>query len=214
LEGSHLAVPCLSCHQKTYHYTERYTFKTTECTVCHTDPHKEATDPYVRYAKSDPKKEKCTYCHSVENWEMITFDHSQTEFKLEGKHQSAKCSSCHRDPDEKDTSSPVNFKIAAKSCQDCHQDSHIGQFSEKSTSSGDITGVTKCDRCHAPVDWSAAGFSHDRDSRFKLEGAHRDLKCIKCHKKNYNSPGEPVIYKPLDTACSACHGNVPVKLEG
>jgi hypothetical protein len=214
LEGSHLAVPCLRCHQRTYKNTERYTFKTTECTVCHSDPHKGTTDQYIRYTNSDPKKEKCAFCHSVKNWAMISFDHDPTGFKLEGKHKSARCSSCHRDTNEKDTTGPVKFKITAKACHDCHKDIHIGQFSENNTSSGDVTGITRCDRCHTPIDWNATNFNHDRDSRFKLEGAHRNITCTKCHNKNYDSPGVPVIYKPLDTACSACHGNVPVKLEG
>lgn len=214
LEGGHLAVPCNRCHQKTYSNTERYTFKTIECKGCHTDPHKGTSEQYVRYVKSEPKKDKCAFCHSVNSWEMITFDHTQTEFKLEGKHQTVKCKSCHRDGDGKETEGLLKFKIAQKSCQDCHNDIHLGQFSEKDDSSTSKAGLTKCERCHTSTNWRAVNFDHDRDSRFKLEGAHRNLKCIICHKKDSDSSEAIIIYKPLAIACSACHSNIPANQEG
>jgi hypothetical protein len=211
LAGGHLAVPCYRCHQKTDNGTERYMFPSTECIVCHSDPHQGTADQYARAVKSDLKQDKCAFCHSVDSWDQIHFDHSQTEFNLVGKHQSAKCSGCHLQKGAAGTNHEVKFKIAKKSCQDCHADQHLGQFTEKSAVSADIT---RCERCHSSVDWTASNFDHDRDSRFKLEGAHRKLQCAGCHKKNSDSPGATIIYKPLDTACSTCHGHVPVNQQG
>ena len=213
LQEAHLAVPCMMCHQKTFNHTERYDFPDKSCVFCHHDPHQGTALQYVRQEKKQNQADYCIYCHSMQSWRQIDFDHGPTGFRLEGKHQTAKCGACHKETDKTRMVDKVNFKIKNKLCQDCHKDVHSGQFADRQASSG-AAGVTHCERCHTPADWSASGFNHNRDSRFKLEGAHLKVSCVMCHKQKTNgSEGSP-IYKPLDTACSACHGSLPVDLQG
>jgi hypothetical protein len=98
-------------------------------------------------------------------------------------------------------------------CQGCHKDVHQGQFVATAVE-GSLTGnITDCGRCHTPTkDWRPKNFDHNRDSRFKLEGAHQTVPCSKCHVANENNGIKFVKYKPIDPACSACHGaTVPPK---
>ena len=46
------------------------------------------------------------------------FDHSRTEFKLEGEHATIPCAECHK--------KPKYYRIAKYDCVDCHEedDSH------------------------------------------------------------------------------------------
>ncbi len=214
LNGAHLAVPCNMCHQKTYGTTLRFQFTSTECTVCHSDPHKGEASLYVKSEMSGTDKKKCEFCHSVKSWDLITFDHSRTGFILAGKHKSIRCGSCHQKPDDSIPNPAIKFKIGGKKCQDCHKDIHRGQFIDGGSSGKEVSGFTRCNRCHSPEDWRASGFNHDRDSKFKLEGAHKGVACNKCHKSTVESGENIVIYKPLDTACSACHAQKEVKMGG
>ena len=83
-------------------------------------------------------------------------------------------------------------------CVTCHEDIHQGQFVEKS-------GIVICEKCHGFTDWFAEKFDHNRDSKFRVDGAHAAVKCEGCHKKEKKSGKEFVRYKPLATACSNCH---------
>ena len=47
---------------------------------------------------------------------------------------------------------------------------------------------------------------HDRDSRYKLDGAHARLACATCHKPELRGGKRLVFYKPLPLTCAGCHG--------
>ena len=49
------------------------------------------------------------------------FDHSQTDYTLEGKHNEVDCRACHK---EKFMTAPMSFDA----CNRCHNDFHEGQF--------------------------------------------------------------------------------------
>ena len=58
--------------------------------------------------------------------------------------------------------------------------------------------------------WKAEKFDHNRDSKFKLDGAHLKVDCRKCHKETVVDGKPYITFKPLETACSSCHGgNIP-----
>jgi hypothetical protein len=204
--GAHLAVPCNLCHQKNYRGTTRYFFSSTECQSCHRDPHNREAELYLATKTVPEGRNGCQYCHSLDSWASIEFNHTQTNFQLEGKHQSIACKSCHK-YDGTDPNISVILKLNKNECQDCHHDIHMGQFLSKEIT--DTTNKKKvlCDNCHSTQNWNASKFDHNQNSSFKLEGAHKNLKCSQCH-KTVNKDGIVFVkFKPLSSSCSACHIN-------
>ena len=201
LSGSHLAVPCIACHQKTFLESGaefvRFTFDNPRCLTCHKDPHRGQVDKYVT-------KSGCEYCHLVESWRKTSFDHAQAKLPLEGRHREISCRKCHER--EFDGKASLQFVDLPLRCQGCHDDIHRGQFAQAGQSPAGAPTDTDCTRCHAPNSWKAEKFDHNRDSKFKLDGAHLKVACRACHKEAILD-GKPYIpFKPLDAACSSCHG--------
>jgi hypothetical protein len=207
LKGSHLAIPCNACHKKTRIHSEetiQFKFASNRCISCHKDVHLGQVDKYL-------KKSGCEYCHSVESWMAVKFDHKQTGFTLEGKHANVACNACHKA--ESQTAAPGHLKflnLSAK-CQDCHKDPHHAQFAKITPEN---TTIVNCQKCHTPDNWLAKRFDHNRDASFKLEGAHRFVKCEKCHPIVVENNQSFVRYRPLASACNACHGNKEIRKEG
>lgn len=200
LQGAHLAIPCIACHTDTWkkqQKTLQFTFSSTKCTTCHKDPHKKQVDKYVIKINSETNKSGCEYCHLTESWQSVQFDHSQTQFLLEGIHAKTECSKCHK----KDEKVFIKFQSTDKECVSCHKDVHNGQFKNKA-------GVTHCDKCHGPVDWYAEKFNHESFSKFSLKGAHSRVPCQKCHKEEKVLGTTIVRYKPLSSDCKSCHSDL------
>jgi RecJ-like exonuclease len=84
----------------------------------------------------------------------------------------------------------IRFKWESTECQACHGDPHEGQLVQAG-----------CQSCHSVQGWARVTFDHNRQSRFKLEGAHARLPCAACHGKTI------VRFKPLPIACEGCHGS-------
>ncbi len=78
----------------------------------------------------------CAQCHDSEGWSMnyetIKFDHSVTDFQLEGTHQQTDCKLCHE---------TLVFNEAPSQCVSCHSDIH-------SMSVGN-----DCISCHTTENW-------------------------------------------------------------
>jgi hypothetical protein len=197
LKESHRAVPCIACHTRTVAadglISYQFSFKSTRCLVCHKDPHHGEVKKYV-----DDKG--CEFCHNEASWSKVSFDHGATKFPLDGKHASVTCIKCHHTGQSATADSKVTFAGAAQACQDCHKDIHRGQFAAAEKA------VTECAKCHTPKNWvPAEKFDHNTVSRFKLDGAHKGVACVKCHRPTVVDGLNFVAYKPLDTACAACH---------
>ncbi len=200
LKGGHLAVPCIACHKKvnrnTAGETIQFLFKSNNCRDCHKDPHSGTVDKYVL-------KNGCRHCHQVESWRQISFDHNKTDFPLQGKHLNVSCTSCHKTETDSQSRTLIRFVELNKNCRGCHADAHHGQFAVRQP---DGSVETQCEKCHTPRSWLAEKFDHNRDASFKLEGAHRNVKCTDCH-PTIADPEKPYIrYKPLKATCSSCHG--------
>lgn len=199
LTGSHLAIPCFACHKKVEFADglmgPNFLFNSTRCADCHADPHKGQIDKYASQGG-------CEYCHSVEGWTVVDFDHQTTGFKLEGRHAATSCRSCHKNDNTADVSVQVGFRGLSSDCSGCHQDVHAGQFAKF------VEGGPKvdCRRCHSPSDWKPGSFDHNRDAAFKLEGAHIGVPCRSCHKEVTKEAKTVILYKPLGSACEDCHG--------
>ena len=181
LVGKHSDVQCTKCHQPRPEGAKlasaKFTGLGTSCEQCHTVKHPEA------YGTT------CTACHAPDAWSKRkgTFDHGRDAgFDLMGRHLVAKCSACHNTPlmGVVDRSQHTAF-----TCLTCHQkdDPHRG-----------VLGLD-CAKCHTSIGWKGDDliFDHDKMARFKLDRDHERVACAKCHENGH--------WKPLDTACSACH---------
>jgi hypothetical protein len=185
LEGAHLAIPCRGCHLTAQ--GEIFSWDKVLCQTCHKDRH-------AGQFADDSGTTRCETCHRETFWKDLAFDHSAVRFKLEGKHAEIKCERCHVD-EISDGVKFVRYRGTSGDCVSCHKDIHFGQFSSDS-----------CGRCHVPLGWRELIFEHNRDSRFKLDGAHLKVNCYECHRKEIKGKFEFTRFKPLSTRCGSCHG--------
>ena len=165
LAGRHVAAKCEGCHLPNAKHRDA----PSTCIDCH--------------QKDDKHKgnlgRTCEGCHIPSRWKSVkAFDHSRTEFPLEGTHVKVACVSCH---------AGEKYKGVPKTCIGCHQkdDVHKGELGPE------------CHQCHSVVSWKKAIFDHDHHTRFPLRGAHKKIECAACHGK-----GTP---KKVKSACIACH---------
>jgi hypothetical protein len=161
----------------------------TECGACHADGKRYSDTPdacYDCHSDSDVHKDKqgrdCGKCHSAKGWKQTRFDHEKTDFPLQGAHKTTACDACHIDRRYKDTPDTC---ISCHRIQNIHQDRY-----------GD-----KCESCHSPKKWNEIRFNHDRDTRYKLTGRHRDTACKACHTSGN------VYRTKTRTDCYNCHRN-------
>ena len=155
---------CLDCHKAVaadvrakagYHGR----LKNAECRTCHTE-HK------GRDANIAPLNEKA-------------FDHTQTDFTLNGKHRDAACAKCHK-PKTKHSAAP-------STCTGCHA---------KDDKHRDTLG-SKCESCHNENNWKETRFDHAK-TKFPLLLKHAKPKCVDCHADAQHLANTP-------RECLSCH---------
>jgi len=160
----------LTCIQ--CHKGDLYKDKTsTKCISCHKadDVHK------------GKQGEKCDSCHNEKGWnDNVFFDHDLTRFPLIGMHAATQCEECHI---------TAEYGKTPLECNVCHADDD-----EHKTKLG-----TDCETCHNPNSWTTWLFNHDKDTDFKLDGAHKKLGCYDCHRTK--SDGKLRASKD----CISCH---------
>lgn len=164
LEGEHSEVACEKCHVNN-------TFKGTpkDCYSCHVqdDEHN------GQYGT------QCESCHVSTDWEDATFDHSRTNFPLNGGHSNVDCEQCH---------TSGSFSGLSTACVSCHQDPafHIGVFG------------TACESCHSSNAWSPAQFNLSHPEPRVEEGGngvnHGGASCRECHPSSV-----------FQSSCTSCH---------
>jgi len=149
-----------------------------ECLTCHEDYHRQ-TLPAA-----------CLICHSPDAFRPATkFDHSNARFRLEGKHKSVECISCHK-------VELVNGKkfqefrgVVYTSCASCHKDPHQNKFGPN------------CRQCHTEESFltvkTVNNFDHNK-TNFRLEGKHINVTCNACHKTKLTDP-------LTHDRCTDCH---------
>jgi hypothetical protein len=199
LTGSHLAVPCNRCHvpiqgshgQQIANFDLQYR----DCADCHKDVHQGQVNLWT-------ERGGCAFCHTTETWHRITFDHSKAQFQLEGKHREILCLKCHYIQSSGE-GKQVWMKPLARECSGCHKDVHQGQFLQKGES------AILCEKCHQAGGWTDLKFTHNRDSRFVLDGAHEKVPCRSCHKPVAIQGQLTNRYRPLDSRCADCHQQIP-----
>lgn len=193
----------------------QFRFPRSACQDCHRDPHAGDTGKYLGTTG-------CLACHTLATWREVRFDHNLTRFPVAGLHLKVACLGCHRTAAAEGRSSPtlaggrtlpasaggilpapsarawatpreVRLAGAPLACSGCHTDPHLGQVG------------AACERCHADSSWGPLRFDHNRDSTYRLEGAHRAVACVACHYRERLSGKEVARLKPLGSACTDCH---------
>jgi hypothetical protein len=177
------------------------------CESCHEDVHRGAMGA------------RCSDCHSTGGWHRLTdrgsferrFEHSTTDFPLAGAHARAECDACHRVGRQLDASLRIAFvgettddlypaPVAAQ-CTSCHLDYHDGVFA-------DTPGGVVCDNCHSEEEWLPTSYGierHDRESDFRLTGAHVPVMCSACHAEVDSLGYRSLNFRFADQTCVACH---------
>jgi len=155
---------CLDCHKPVAADVRAKTgyhgrLKDKECRTCHTE-HK------GRDAKIVPLDEK-------------TFDHTQTDFTLKGKHKNVNCDKCHKPK--------IRHAAAPSTCVGCHR---------KDDKHKDTLGP-KCESCHSENNWKETSFDHAK-TKFPLLQKHAKVKCVDCHADNQHLAN-------TSRECVSCH---------
>ena len=184
LAGAHKTVKCIECHKASIKNGQNFTqfagVVSTNCTSCHKNPHQSQFG------------QNCVACHNEESFKQVNpsrnFNHSVTGFMLEEKHREISCIKCHKNIG---TTFNEYRNIKDITCINCHKDIHEGKLGED------------CKSCHNQTTFLlknknlASKFDHDKTD-YPLQGKHKTIECIACHKKDFTDP------LPHAT-CQNCH---------
>lgn len=173
---------CSACHNRADRAQQA-----SLCAACHKDI---AADIQAKRGFHGRRPEvataQCKACHSehlgragrIQPLLPPAFDHTQTDFRLDGAHRSVGCSACH--------AANRKFREAPSGCVDCHRkiEPHEGRLG------------TDCASCHDTSRWQTVRFDHSK-TRFTLQARHAELPCAACHASNR--------WKNTPLACASCH---------
>lgn len=177
-------------HDRDTDYPLRGKHKKTKCDDCHKGKniYKEnlKANCYQCHRVDDVHKgqqgKKCQRCHTERGWrKKVAFEHDLTRFPLIGLHAITPCEECHL---------TTAYQEAKIDCLSCHKedDVHKQQLGKL------------CEQCHTPNGWLVWKFDHDKQTEFKLTGAHKEVHCHDCHRNAVDK----VESDPR--SCAACHG--------
>jgi hypothetical protein len=162
------------------------------CVSCHLDYH----DGVFQESQGGIE---CEICHSQTEWLPANYDitrhNREARFELLGAHVVIPCQSCHNSSSAE--AAPPRFRFESDECSYCHQadDPHSSQF----------VGM-RCTECHDTESFAIESFDHSA-TNYPLDGAHREVACIDCHRLATDAGGLTYrVYKPLGMACIDCHG--------
>jgi hypothetical protein len=192
LRGKHVSTPCEKCHTSG---DKQARLPHARCADCHADVHR------AQFAQR-PDSGHCESCHSVDTFKPAVFtvkDHASTRFPLAGAHLAQTCLACHESTLSDALGKYRRYRYDDRSCLACHQDVHAGQFV--------LTDPPKqCTDCHGVEQWRLPNFDHNARTAYKLEGAHKTVPCLKCHKTEQIKGQSVVSYRETPKTCEYCHG--------
>ena len=189
LRGSHKTIDCFSCHTRTSDplqvFQDRSNVNENSCVSCHKDVH-------------DGKfGNDCVKCHRESSFlslrSMDFFDHSITDYPLEGQHIGVDCKKCHK----KRFTAAIDYSA----CKNCHSDYHKGDFEEAGVS-------PDCKECHSlekGFDYSLYTLEQHQTTSFPLEGAHEATPCYACHVSEKDTRWN---FRNLGSTCIECHQDI------
>ncbi len=219
LAGRHGKVECAACHGmrrkglrplpagiRTGKAKTALTGIETGCAGCHLDVHGGRFEP----AGERPSENGCAGCHDQAKFSPSRVDvaaHGRFAFKLEGGHRAVPCTGCHEELKQpasairlleaRGNPRTLEFKEPHDRCADCHRTPHGTEFDHRPDRGA-------CEGCHTVKTFDAAPrFDHEREARFALKGAHRDVPCVQCH----GMADGRRVWRPLPKDCKDCHRN-------
>ncbi len=174
LVGAHARAACLRCHNDRGPVS---VYVARSCGGCHPDPHKSQLGL------------DCTRCHDTTTWrpQGLISEHARTSFPLFGVHAATPCESCHLQ------AAVGDFRNAPLQCELCHSRDLARATSPDHAASG---WIHRCERCHSPMGWGSANFSH---AFFPLTAGHAGVACVACHTSG--------TFGPIPSDCYSCHRN-------
>ena len=171
-------IDCLDCHIS----DGQLSVSISSCSGCHADNDLD----FITTHKADFGGE-CIACHDGLD-SMARYDHSVSEFQLEGSHIEVDCVGCHLEG---------QFPDLPGECAACHAEPavHLGVFS------------VECADCHNEKSWKPALFAdqlfdHNIDTSFSLVMHAQDyskeaITCASCHSNG--------VKEFQAASCSDCH---------
>ena len=207
----HEGLECQECHNSKKEKLADSQYKwpklqKEQCLSCHENYHK--SNLSVKFQGGN-----CNKCHGEIEWKIPFFDHKVTGYSLREAHGELKCGECHKDAK---SSRNLNVKWTGlkKDCLTCHEDEHrFGKYK-----SATKLNYKNCLACHNERDWEQIhDFNHTANTRYKIDGLHRELDCSECHlqmfKKEILAPKSGIYYWQSLTAktCENCHKNPHLK---
>lgn len=189
LRGEHDEISCYECHIRTRDplrvFQDQENVDENNCIACHEDHHEGL------YGND------CAKCHSEESWialkDMSFFDHSVTDYPLEGMHVGVDCRECHTER----FSTPIDFS----ECQNCHEDYHEGEFVEN----GVAPDCVECHSLNEGFEYTLYTLEQHQESNFPLEGAHIATPCFECH---ISEEDERWTFRDIGETCVDCHDDI------
>ncbi|PIP94861.1 MAG: hypothetical protein COW00_14565 [Bdellovibrio sp. CG12_big_fil_rev_8_21_14_0_65_39_13] len=213
LDGKHSKMKCNACHKNGEQKVFKFNFEEKQfCEACHKNVHQ-------KQFSSQFAEKSCLECHSTNSFkELRKFDHSKTNFVLDGKHADTKvsCTACHKPTKEfiiyknRKVRRKGNFQFTDDKkgmCTECHQNVHAKQFNQS-------TQELSCTTCHTTDTFhQRKSFDHTRNTNFPLKGFHEKAQCTKCHvatKYNFKytskKPMHRFVFRSLAANnCNTCH---------
>jgi hypothetical protein len=187
--GQHNNVACFSCHDRTSNplsvFQDKINISQNNCVKCHNDVHE------GKYELD------CAKCHNERSFlslnNMDFFDHTITDYPLEGKHVEVDCKKCHK----KRFSTAIDFMA----CSNCHNDYHNEEFTDNSL-------TPDCVECHSlenGFDYTFYTLEEHQSTSFQLEGAHLATPCFACH---ISEDDERWTFANLGSVCVDCHVDI------
>lgn len=111
------------------------------------------------------------------------FDHYETGFPIDGRHEDVACERCH---------ARGVFKGVPRTCAGCHNTIFAeGKPFRHIPTSG------QCETCHTTQDWRLSRFDHTD----VVEG------CVRCH-NNFIGPGKTADHPITSNICADCHNTI------
>jgi hypothetical protein len=184
LKGKHKRIDCFTCHDHSSNaqmvFGDKNKVDENNCSSCHKDVH------------AGKFGNECAKCHNEKSFSSLRnmdfFDHTQTDYSLEGKHVGVDCKACHKGK----YTDPIDFKA----CKNCHEDYHKEEFKKD--------GVARdCKECHSlqhQFDFTLFTLEQHQKSEFPLQGAHVATPCFACHVSE-----DRWTFKKIGTTCVDCH---------
>jgi hypothetical protein len=226
LDGKHTPVACTGCHVRRpvggrTAPVARLRVPYRRCLDCHTDSH-------GGQLAARPGGGGCESCHAVAGWTPSTFtatSHATLRLRLEGRHAAIACAACHAAAPpglpaatrrEALGTAGVAVTLTRAECAACHVDAHRGRYA----TGGAVAIDGACAACHGTTSFRPSSIDmrgHDR-FRFRLEGAHRAVACVACHRELQSAPATstlllaargvtwfPATAPAVAATCAGCH---------